>query len=74
VAIKWTEIRTGKKIHPGTSGNNNRKSKSSCLLFLTKLRPLGNYALIDRIVDIVVMMMIVVDLFSLRQRAIGDGI
>jgi len=73
VAIKWREIRTGKKTHPGTSANNNRKSKSGCLLFLTELKPLGNYALTDRIVDIVVMTMIV-GLFSLRQRAIGDGI
>jgi len=27
VAIKWREIRIGKKTHSGTSGNNNRKNK-----------------------------------------------
>jgi len=71
MVIEWKEIRTGRK---DTSGNNNR-----AIFCSSRIRPLGNYdgiALINRIVDIVVIMIVVMsrDLLSLRQRATGDGI
>jgi len=74
VAIKWREIRTGKRTHPVISGNNNRKNKIGLSSVFRGLRWYrADSVVTDRIVDIVVMMR-PRGLFSLRERAISDGI
>jgi len=58
------EIRTGKRTHPVSSGDNNPRNKLGLSSVPEWIRSLGNYhgvALIDRIVDIVVMMILTPD-------------